>query len=329
MSKKLIAVVASAALALTGLMGIAPASALPIVTSAGSGSNLLVTDGGSGSGSQSDPFVKAVPDAGTVTGTSVLTLTVSSTLLRKATTITATSGIKLLDAKGDATNKYTSASGTTSLSLTTNETGAVTFYAFPTTTTAGVITVTVDTDVTQVYLKGSAGAAYAIKSVTPPAVTPAPEGKGVFSAVLVDAFGNTVTTGELEVSVIGGGSGTSFTSSTGTSNRVHYSTTTLRHEGTLTAGDTAGQIAVSAQLAGSATAAQITAFGTPVRTYFTVITTASLSGQVTALTAQVAALTAQLAESRPIATSVTKKKYNTLARKWNAANPGARVALKK
>jgi hypothetical protein len=44
---------------------------------------------------------------------------------------------------------------------------------------------------------------------------------------------------------------------------------------------------------------------------------------------RIAVLTTQLAASRPIATSVTKKRYNTLARKWNAANPGAKVALKK
>jgi hypothetical protein len=104
----------------------------------------------------------------------------------------------------------------------------------------------------------------------------------------------------------------------------------------LTAGATAGQIAVSGTLAGTPTTAQITAFGTPVRSYFTIITTASqaaqlatLTTQVTELQAKVTALTDQLAASRPVADSVTKKKYNTLARKWNAANPGAKVALKK
>jgi hypothetical protein len=47
------------------------------------------------------------------------------------------------------------------------------------------------------------------------------------------------------------------------------------------------------------------------------------------VSSQVAELTAQLAASRPKATSVTKKKYNTLARKWNAAFPSQKVALKK
>jgi hypothetical protein len=56
---------------------------------------------------------------------------------------------------------------------------------------------------------------------------------------------------------------------------------------------------------------------------------AAAQSQITALQANVTALTAQLAVSRLIENSVTQKKYNTLARKWNAAFPSQRVALKK
>jgi hypothetical protein len=56
---------------------------------------------------------------------------------------------------------------------------------------------------------------------------------------------------------------------------------------------------------------------------------ATATAQVATLTAQVAALSAILAVSRLDENSVTQKKYNKLARKWNAAFPSQAVALKK
>jgi hypothetical protein len=298
MSKKLIAVATAAALALAGLAGIAPATALPL---ASTGSSYLDVAGEtSGDGTSVAPYVEAVPDTGTVLSADLLTFTVSSTSKRKAATVTSTSGIKLLDAPGDSTNKYTAASGSSSLSLTTTDAGTLVFYGFPTTTTTGIVTLTIDGDVTQAYIKGSAGAAYAISSVTAP-TSVAPDGKGTFVAVLVDAFGNTVTTGSLTVSVVGGGTST-FADEAGNANAIAYSSTSKRHAGVLTAGATAGSIAVQATLAGTATDAQIAAFGTPVRLYFTTLATASLTAQITTLTASVASL---------------KADYNALATKYN------------
>jgi hypothetical protein len=186
------------------------------------------------------------------------------------------------------------------------------FYGFATTTTAGVVTLTIDGDVTQAYIKGVAGAAYAIKSVTAP-TSVTPEGKGTFVAVLVDAFGNVVDTGELAVTVVGGGSST-FADEAAVANKITYSATSKRHAGVLTAGATAGQIAVQATLAGTATDDQKTAFGTPTRNYFGIVTTASLADQITALTASVTAL---------------KADYNALAAKYNKlVKKKKRVALK-
>jgi hypothetical protein len=74
---------------------------------------------------------------------------------------------------------------------------------------------------------------------------------------------------------------------------------------------------------------KVTAFGTPVGTQFFAVTALDLAAQVTALTAQVAAQAAILAVSRLDENSVTQKKYNSLVRKWNAAFPSKRIALKK
>ena len=337
MSKKLIAVAAAAALALTGLVATTPATALPVVSGdvfAGE-SYLGVTTTGTraGAGTSASPFTLQVPESGTIATTAnVFSLAVSSSLKSRPVAVTTSNGIKVLEELGNATNKYIASSGKDSLSLTTTSTGTTNFIAFPTTTATGVLTVSITAtdgtvDTTQVFIKGLAGAAYAIKSVTPPTAIQT-EGKGTFVGVLVDAFGNTVETGELAVTVVGGGSST-FVDEKAVADKITWSATTKRHAGVLTAGKVEGTIALQAVLAGTATTDQVAAFGTPVRTYFTTITTASLAAQVTALTAQVAALQAQMADMRTKARSVTKKKYNTLARKWNAANPGARVALKK
>jgi hypothetical protein len=242
-------------------------------------------------------------------------MSISSTLKSRPVTVTATAGIKLLDEAGNSTNKYIATSGKDSLTLTTTSSGTATFVAYPTTTSTGVITLSITdsstpavTDVTQVFVKGVAGAAYAIKSVTAPTAV-APEGKGTFVAVLVDAWGNTVEADEVAVTVVGGGTST-FKSEANVDNKMTWSSTSKRHAGVLTAGATAGQIAVQISLAGTATDDQIKAFGTPVRNNFSIVTTASLTGQITTLTAQVATLTASV-------TALTAD-YNKLAARWNA-----------
>ncbi len=55
----------------------------------------------------------------------------------------------------------------------------------------------------------------------------------------------------------------------------------------------------------------------------------TVTAQVAALQASVVAMQAILDVSRLDENSVTQKKYNTLARKWNEAFPSQAVALKK
>jgi hypothetical protein len=328
MSKKLIAVAAAAALALTGLVGVSTATALPVqkdVAVVGTSYVLVTgTTGRTGSGTAADPFVVAMPHSGTVeAGEEISEFIVSSSLARKAANITATEGIKLLDEPGDADNKYTAASGASSLSLTTTATGTLEFYAFATSTKTGIVTVNIDGDITQVYMKGLAGAAYAIKSVTPPATAVQVDGKGTYVVEVVDAFGNAANVSATgTASVTGGGTGTAVKAEDGTANVLKYSATTKRYAVVVTAGASSGQIAVGINLTVTPTDDQKAAFGTPVLTYFNILNTSSLAEQVASLTTQVAAL--QVIVDR----KVTKKRYNTLARKWNAAFPSQKVWVK-
>jgi hypothetical protein len=316
MSKKLIAVASAAALALTALVGVAPATAFPFGASGVTGNSITLTATGTltktGAGSNSDPYKANVPADGTVALDDLIKVVVSADVTSRAITVSTTSGIKLLDAVGDATNKYTAASGSASWTSTLDAAGQATFYAFPTTTTKGIITVTVDGDVTQIYLTGNAGPAYDIKSVTLPSLEA--EGTDVIIAEVTDAFGNAVTAGSLTVSRVGTGTSSGAT-------HVEYSATTKRWEGSITAGAVAGSLAVGLTITGlTATADQKAAFGDPVNTSFGVIAVTA-KGDVKALKAEIVTLKAAVA--------TLTADYNALAKKWNKGKKKSkRVALK-
>ena len=316
MSKKLIAVAAAAALALTGLVGVAPATAaMPYSgdTQPVAANSLLVTSTvtRTGAGTQADPYKIDVPSSGLATSATTLRFAISTTAAR-AVTVTATSGIKLVATVTDTTAVVLT--GADTLTVTADASGAAEFRAYPTSTTRGVVTITNDGDVTQIYVTGTAGPAYDIGAVTLPALEPSKE--GVIVAAVTDAFGNaiaTVSNQTLTVTRVGTGSPTSTD--------VVYSATSKRWEGTVTAGATAGQLAVSLVIAGlTATDAQKAAFGAPNNTYFGIIsvsaakTVAEWTAQVAALTASVSALTAD---------------YNALATKYNKlVKKSKRVAKK-
>jgi hypothetical protein len=320
MSKKLIAVAAAAALGLSALVA-TPAQALSIVVGAVGDTAAItvsnVVDRASGSGTQATPVKIVVPDAGTVGASDILKLSVSSTLNRTAISASVTNGIKLLDAPGDSTNKYTSASGTTALAAaqTTDAAGDYVFYAFPTSTTAGVITVTIGTDITQIYVQGTVGRAYDITSVTMPTAVE-PKAKGTVVATVTDAFGNALAStsaGTLTLTRVGG--------TGGAQGDIAYSATTKRYELEITAPDAAGQVAYAAVVAGlTATTAMTDAFGQP-QTYFGLVTFSSTADLVKGLQTQVANLTTA------VATLTTD--YNALATKYNKlVKKSKRVAKK-
>jgi hypothetical protein len=271
---------------------------------------------GSGTdGTLAKPYLVPVPESGLATSATTLRFSVSATASRPYT-VAATSGIKLVAAVTNTTAVVLT--GADSLTGTTSATGTAEFFAYPTSTTKGVVTLTFDgSDVTQIYITGVVGKAYDIGAVTLPALEPSKE--GVIVAVVTDAFGNVVDSDDdqsLTVSRVG-------TGVTATAVNVQYSATSKRWEGAVTAGATAGQLAVGLTIAGlSATTAQKAAFGDPNNTFFGIIqvaaakTVAQWQAEVTALQTQLAATT-------------TKAKFNKLAKRWNKKNPNNKVKLLK
>ena len=318
MSKKIIAVAAAAALALTGLVGVAPAnSAMPYDADSqpAAANSLMVTStvaSRSGAGTLADPYKIPVPQSGLATSGTTLRFAISTTAAR-AVTVTATSGIRLVATVTNTTPVVLT--GADSLTVTADAAGAASFNVYPTSTTRGVVTITNDGDVTQIYVTGIVGSAYDIGAVTLPSLAPSAE--DVIVAVVTDAFGNVVDKDDdqsLTVTRVG-------TGVTAAPVDVQYSATSKRWEGKVTAGATAGQLAVGLTIAGlTATTAQKAAFGAPNNTFFGIITvaatktTAEWTAQVAALTASVSALVADY--------NKVAKKYNKLVKK------SKRVALK-
>ena len=333
MSKKLIAVAAAAALALTGL--VAPANAanptlevtVPAFTEAQIGDGESVTVVGSGLTSTA-AWEVAVPSQDVLRSTatasrSALGLLVKTRSDNAAVAVTSTGSVKLLTAAQLAASTTTSATGTQSLSLTTNDNGQITFYAYNTSTSAGSITVT-ETGTTPasntMWVKGTTNAANAYKLA---AVAPTIGGIGSlveYSATVVDMFGNVITTAAVTSQTLGG-------DATGADSPMLYDTVAKVYEGDFTNRTTAGSVALLISMAISADT--VTAFGAKNTSVFVTVSGADLQATVTSLQAQVASLQAQLAALQIIKDrKVSKLKYNRLARKWNAAFPSNKVWVK-
>jgi hypothetical protein len=309
MSKKLIAVAAAAALALTGLVAI-PASASSLTVSAGtvgSADGPLAGDGLASTTAWTIPVPSqdVLRATNTVTSRSVVTLVVTSIEANAALSVTATGGVKLINATQLAAATTTTATGTTTLSLSANDSKSATFYAYNTTTSSGSVVVNevkagVVIGANTRWIKGVtyAGNAYKVNAVVP---TVAGLSSTVeFTATVVDMFGNAIENAHTITPALLGGDGSIAGSMT-------WNATKKIYEDSFVNRTTAGTVALSIPITPSADT--VTAFGAKSVSSFTLINGTDLQAAITALQAEVAAL---------------KADYNALADRWNK-----RVADKK
>jgi len=329
MSKKLIAVASAAALALSALVAIPAAGSVgPFAVTDTQATTKSVADT---NGSTSDlAHTIPVPSADTVrhlssdtTNNTLLVYVVTTPVEGAAVTVAATGGAKLITTAQNTAGNLTTASGTASLSGTSNTSGQYTFYAYTTSTTASTITVTSGSNSKVWYVKGVSAKANGYKlNFTTTSTATAPGGSITFTGTITDMFGNVmkdVADTDLVLDGIGGNLAAAIDKSADYDQNATTGVITFETDNR----DTTGASAFSLKLGAGVKATKVTAFGSLVDTQFFTATGVDLAAQVTALTAQVAALQAIVDRK------VTKKRYNTLARKWNAANPGSRVALKK
>ena len=311
MSKKLIAVASAAALALSALVAAPSAATVGAFDVATTGSTTA------NNGTTADlEFTINVPSqdvirldvdtTGSTTGTLLRHIVTTPTAGAAVSVAVAGGGAKLITSTQQATmSTLTSASGATTLSLTSDTGGNVTFYSLTTSTADSTITVSSAGASKVMFMKGVSAKANAYKmNFTVSPSSSAPEGELTFTGTITDAFGNlmkSVLASDIDTVGLGG----DLTTITEADYEQNATTSVITF--TAVNRDTIGAAAFSIVLATAPT--KITAFGTPVGSQFFTVNAVDLSAQVTALTAQVAAL---------------KADYNALAAKWNK-----RVASKK
>ncbi len=342
MSKKLIAVAAAAALALTGLVGVAPANAsaptITLKTVAG------VTGGQTGADSDTANTV-AVPSANalTVSGPAATADTLravdlGSIAVGDTVTVTTTGSVKVTPAELAASALYdVTTFGKTSYTETYTTTGTKQVFFFTTSTAVGSAAITVSrvgaTVTKTFYFKGIAGLPYNLSVKGVPAAL-ADTKKADVTIDVTDVFGNMVenvtfaadaTTGTAAAPVLVVPA--SLTSKATANNLTGYwNATTKTHEGVLTS-STDGAFVVDVAIDHATTAGiqagSVAGLAKASNRFQGVVNNPATSAQIATLTAQLAEATAKLAKR------VTKKRFNTLARKWNAAFPSQKVKLKK
>jgi hypothetical protein len=318
MSKKLIAVASASALALTLLVGVAPASATPTINYTADGS----------AGTSADPYEAQVPYLNSiVVTTNALHIDVTDIGPGDSATVSIAGEAKVTTDVHAVSSlvKVTSlgaSSATTTLGVGDSDAN---FYVYGTSTAAqSVITITVtktasgttSTTTATKYFKPLVGPLHHVKNISAPAtMTPGVATEVTFN--ITDVFGNVIETAGI-AGVLDTSAGTLTDDG-----RASWDSTRKVHVTKIAAASTSPFI-LTVNAAGSE--ATNTGLGA-----------GSLKGQTAvvnnttpaAVSAEVAALTAQIATMRPKATSVTKKRFNTLARKWNAAFPSQKVKLKK
>jgi hypothetical protein len=325
MSKKLIAVLSAAALALTALVAV-PASATTLQPFV-----VAVSGQTSGNGATSDsPAVINVPSQNVMRyvddpigdekiSVSVIRLDIDATTTSAAVRVVATGGAKLLtEAQYDAGTAKV-ATGVASLDLTSDKDDAdVVVYAFTTSTGKDTITVTNAGNSKVVHIQGSNKVDYIYNiNFTAPASANI-SSVLTLTGTVTDAFGNKVEgllAQPLSVDTFGVAGSASGGEDAWAEDEDSAGTYSFGVDTSSTSGS--GTVILSKSIA------TVTAFGAPRSYQLITFGTASLADQVASLTAQVAALQATVAKK------VTKKRYNTLARKWNKAFPTQKVALKK
>jgi hypothetical protein len=330
MSKKLIAVAAAAALALTGLVA-APASANTFGVAVLNASALPTGQTSQTGDTAGTAFNIIVPTAdvvrvgdsanGTNTTTTALRVTVTKSASAATVTATATGGALIYTDTSVAANSKTAGGVKT---LTDNTNAATSVFHIATTSTAASSVVFSDSNGNSktIFVKGTSTFVYKIDFTA--STTVAPKGAIVLTGTAKDAWGNNVVAledGDFKITAVGG---SVIDAGTIAPADFDYDTTTGVYTIEHLARDDAGQMALSLEIAAAEhKASKVTAFGDLALSQFFTVNASDLTAAVAALQAQVAALQAIVDRK------VKKKRFNTLARKWNAAFPSQAVKLKK
>jgi hypothetical protein len=315
---------------------VAAMSIATIVATPASAATTTLTVGGSSVSTgtiAANPVVLPVPADNSVDSADALKIAITG--LDTGTVVSAVaSNASIVPALATVATPVTASAGTASLSINTGTGTTADFYVFTKTVNAGTVVVTIGGNVTTYYVKGSAGAAYNLSVVAADTANVSSINKVYVKTT--DAFGNPVVTSTPVITVIGATAGSVSVSDTATG--------TFAFD--LTAPATVGNAAFTAAI----TATDVTGFAAAAKSSTKFVAITSVADALALANAQIASLTAQLAAEKAaraadaaaaassatsakaaadVAAAAYKAEYNALAKKWNAKNPKAKVALKK
>jgi hypothetical protein len=327
-SFKKIAIATVAAVTMATLVA-TPASAATALSVGGSSVSTGLT--------ASNPVVLPVPADNSVDSADALRIALTG--IDTGTVVSAVaSNASIVPALATVSAPVTASAGTSSLSINTGTGTTADFYVFTKTVNAGTVIVTIGGNTTTYYLKGSAGAAYNLSVVAADTANVSSINKVYVKTT--DAFGNPVVTSTPAITVIGATAGAVSVSDTVTG--------TFAFD--LTAPAATGNAAFTAAI----TATDVVGFAAAAKSATRFIAITSAADALALANAQIASLTAQLAAEKSArateaaaakaaaeAAAISNKaaadlakaayvaEYNALAKRWNAKNPKAKVALKK
>ena len=331
-SFKKIAVAVVAAMTMTTLVATSASAATTTLTVGGSSVSTGLA--------ASNPVVLPVPADNKVELADTLKIAITGMDTGTVVSAVATNASIVTALHTDAAPVNASA-GSASLSINTGTGNTAELYVFTKTTATGSVVVTMGGNTTTYYVKGSAGSAYNLSVVAADTANVSSINKVYVKTT--DAFGNPVVTTTPTITVIGATASSVSVSDTATGTFVFD----------LTAPAAVGNAAFTAAI----TATDVTGLAAAAKSATKFIAITSVADALALANAQIASLTAQLAAEKAarladaaaakaaadaattasaaakaaadLAAATYKAEYNALAKKWNAKNPKAKVALKK
>jgi hypothetical protein len=329
------------AAALTSTMLVSPAA------QANAGTVTLTVAGSAATGGTvvTAPVSLPVPADNSIDAADALKIAVTSVDTGTVVTAVATNAT-IVPALATSTAPVTASNGTSTLSVSTGTGNSADFYVYTKSAAVGTVSVTRAGTTTVYYVQGTAGALNSIALSAPTSGA-----AGTVSTLKVtgyDVFGN----------VKGGATINTLVSSNGVATTTALTTDTATatlgtKEQTVTL-PASGSVVVTAY---ATVATAVTGLAVPVGAVNATIVVRDLAGELAAKIAELATANAALAAEKAgraadkvaadaaaakattdaaaakaaadLAKAAYKAEYNALAKKWNAKNPKAKVALKK
>ena len=322
------------AAALTSTMLVSPAA------NANAGTVTLTVAGSAATGGTvvGTPVALPVPADNSIDAADALKIAVTSVDTGTVVTAVATNAT-IVSALATSAAPVTASSGSSTLSVSTGTGNSADFYVYTKSTAVGTVSITRAGTTTVYYVQGTAGALNSIALTAP--TSGAAGTVATLKVTGYDVFGN----------VKGGATINTLVSSNGVATATALTTDTATatlgtKEQTVTL-PASGSVVVTAY---ATVATAVTGLSTPVGAVTATLVVRDLAGELAAKIAELAvanaALTAEKAgraadkaaadaaavtakAAADLAAAAYKAEYNALAKKWNAKNPKAKVALKK